>query len=76
MSTQFKLLMHVLSLSPGSLGGLEETLVMIMLLSMLCPTYPKSGQVGDVVRSWYQDFVPRGGDFVLSLYFVILLQAM
>ena len=44
-----------------------------MHLSMLCPTYPKSGQVGDVVKSWYQDFVARGGDFVLSLYFVIFL---
>ena len=48
----------------------------VMHLSMLCPTYPKSGQVGDIVGSWYQDFVPRGGDFVLSLYFVILLPTM
>ena len=31
---------------------------------MLCPTYPKWGQVGDVVGSWYQNFSPRGGDFV------------
>ena len=39
-----------------------------MHLSMSCPTYPKSGQVGDMVGSWYQDFVPRGGDFVSPLY--------
>ena len=40
----------------------------LMHLSMSCPTYPKSGQVGDMVGSWYQDFVPRGGDFVSPLY--------
>ena len=29
--------------------------VLIMRLSLLCPTYPKSGQVGDFVGGLYQD---------------------
>ena len=54
----------------------SKNLRVIMHLSMSCPTYPKSGQVGDMVGGWYQDFVPRGGDFVSPLYFELLLPAM
>ena len=34
----------------------------LMHLSLLCPTYLKSGQVGDFVWGLISRLVPRGGD--------------
>ena len=47
---------------PSSLEQIStrSTTVQIMHLSMLCPIYPKSSQVVDVVGSWYQDILSRG----------------
>ena len=54
----------------STFAGLFLELLSIMRLSMLRPTYPKSGEGGVMVGGLIPEVDPRGGDFVPAPYSV------